>query len=1003
MKKRMFTLLMTLVMVVSLLSGTTVLAAEGKSDDIVILYTNDVHTYIDGALSYDVIAGLKSELEEDYEHVLLLDAGDHVQGTAYGSMDKGKTIIDLMNAAGYDAATLGNHEFDYGMEGAMNVIEWASYPYISANFYHETNGTRGEDVLDNYILFECGDEKVAIVGVTTPETFTKTTPAYFQDGNGNYIYGISGGDDGAALRADFQLAIDEAKAAGATVVIALGHLGDDPASMPWTSEETIAAVSGLDAFIDGHSHSTVVGKEVAGKDGEAVLLTQTGEYFNAIGKMVIDSETGAITTELLGEEALAEVAVNAEVKAMKDAWMAEIDTKLGAAIGTLEVSLENYQNGERLVRKQETNAGDFAADALYYLFDNMDLEVDVAIMNGGGIRNKEAVTGEISYKDCKDIHTFGNVACLQTVSGRQILDALEWGAKDVGNGENGGFLQVAGLMYSVNTTVESTVQMDDKGVWIGAPTGEYRVQNVMIYNKEQDCYDALDLEAEYNLAGYNYTLRDLGDGYAMFEGAVNVLDYVMEDYLVLANYVQGFEGGVVGASNSPLAVAYPGYGVDYATINGAGRICLCADIDNNHSCDACGLTMTECVDADHNHYCDICGWPGAFPVGCCEAKETGINGAYTELTYSVVDGKPMVSGKVEIYSSYYADNERAGFAPGSVQIQWVAEDTEFNEETGEFTNVINKYPAEPVSATLNEEGKAVVEVPLMPVDMLDHGNIHFTPADTAAFLPATNGLLAWAQDNIGKIYVDVAAEYSINGLPVGNLYAMEGSEVTITILEEGYDIILVDVADEEYNYVDYKVEGTNIIFTMPAGNVNVVVNPLKPGDAFEDVPADAYYAEAVFWAVKNGITAGTSPTEFSPDAPCTRAQAVTFLWAAAGYPEAESTEMVFTDVSDTAYYRDAVLWAYENGITGGTSATTFSPDATCTRAQIMTFLWKTMNAPVLERENEFIDVAAADYFYNAVQWACENGITAGVGNGMFGSAADCTRAHIVMFLYRCFA
>jgi 2',3'-cyclic-nucleotide 2'-phosphodiesterase (5'-nucleotidase family) len=129
-------------------------------------------------------------------------------------------------------------------------------------------------------------------------------------------------------------------------------------------------------------------------------------------------------------------------------------------------------------------------------------------------------------------------------------------------------------MYSVNTTVESTVQMDDKGVWIGAPTGEYRVQNVMIYNKEQDCYDVLDLEAKYNLAGYNYTLRDLGDGFNMFSGAVNVLDYVMEDYMVLANYVQAFEGGVVDATNSPLLAKYAGMKLDYTDLNGSGRITL---------------------------------------------------------------------------------------------------------------------------------------------------------------------------------------------------------------------------------------------------------------------------------------------------------------------------------------------------------------------------------------------------------------------------------------------
>ena len=583
-------------------------AAEPQGD-IAILYTNDVHTYIDGVLSYDVIAAVKAELQNQYEYVLLVDAGDHIQGTAYGSMDKGETIIALMNAAGYDVATLGNHEFDYGMDGRINVTDnWANFPYVSCNFYNEKDGVKGEAVLPPYVIFELGNEKIAILGITTPESFTKSTPAYFQDENGTYIYGISGGEDGAALYADVQAAIDAAKAEGATKVIALGHLGDDPASQPWTSEETIANVSGLTAFIDGHSHSTVEGKEVAGKDGANVLLTQTGEYFDRIGLMVISGETGAVSTdfieyseiiqdkvdengnpvldedgnqvtEVIGYEFVSELYAgtewvsNADVKAMVDAWISEIDTQLGTVFGASNVALGNYDaEGNRLVRSQETVTGDFCADALYYLFDNMGLDVDVAIMNGGGIRNKTDISGDFSYKTAKEIHTFGNVACLQTITGQQLLDALEWGARDAGNAECGGFLQVSGITYKIDAEWPNSVQADDKGVWIGGPTGGYRVHDVMIYNKETNEYEPLDLEASYNLAGYNYTLRDLGDGFNMFSGAVNVLDYVMEDYMVLANYVQAFENGTVEATNSPLLAKYAGLLLDYSTLAGSGRI-----------------------------------------------------------------------------------------------------------------------------------------------------------------------------------------------------------------------------------------------------------------------------------------------------------------------------------------------------------------------------------------------------------------------------------------------
>ena len=576
---------------------------------IAILYTNDVHTYIDGVLSYDVIAALKADLANQYDHVLLVDAGDHAQGTAYGSMDKGETIINLMNAAGYDLATLGNHEFDYGMEGRINITDnWANFPYVSCNFYHEKDGVKGETVLPAYVMFEFGTEKVAFIGITTPESFTKSTPAYFQDETGTYIYGISGGEDGAALYADVQAAIDAAKAEGATKVIALGHLGDDLASQPWTSAEAIANTTGLDAFIDGHSHSTVEGTEVADKDGNTVLLTQTGEYFNRIGLMVIDCGAGTITTDFIEYAEVLETVVDEEgnpvldedgnettqvvgyefvsdlyagtewvsdetVKGMVDAWIAEIDTQLGTVVGTINVALGNYDaDGNRLVRSQETVTGDFCADALYYLFDNMGLDVDVAIMNGGGIRNKTDITGEFSFKTAKEIHTFGNVACLQTITGQQLLDALEWGARDAGSAECGGFLHVSGITYKIDTEWESSVQADEKGVWVGAPTGGYRVHDVMVYNKETNEYEPLDLEATYNLAGYNYTLRDLGDGFNMFSGAVNVLDYVMEDYMVLANYVQAFEGGIVDATNSPLLAKYAGMKLDYSSLAGSGRI-----------------------------------------------------------------------------------------------------------------------------------------------------------------------------------------------------------------------------------------------------------------------------------------------------------------------------------------------------------------------------------------------------------------------------------------------
>ncbi len=269
--KKLLSLLLALAVIFSLAVPAMAAADSNTGNDVVVLYTNDVHTYIDGDLTYSIVAGYRNSLD----NTLLVDAGDHAQGTAYGSMDKGATIIKLMNAAGYDTATLGNHEFDYGMDGCMNAIQWADFPYVSCNFYHEANGVAGDPVLDSYKVFEVNGVKVAFIGITTPESFTKSTPKYFQDDNGNYIYGIAGGTDGAALYAAVQTAIDAASKE-ADVIIGLGHLGDDPSSDPWNSEDVIAHTTGLDAFIDGHSHSTVAMKEVKDKAGSTVVLSQTG-------------------------------------------------------------------------------------------------------------------------------------------------------------------------------------------------------------------------------------------------------------------------------------------------------------------------------------------------------------------------------------------------------------------------------------------------------------------------------------------------------------------------------------------------------------------------------------------------------------------------------------------------------------------------------------------------------------------------------------------------------
>ena len=548
----------------------------GDKADVTILYTNDVHTYIDNKSpkpTYAAIAALKKSIEDTGRDVLLVDAGDHIQGTAYGSMDDGATIIELMNEAGYDLATPGNHEFDYGMARAKAVLQEADFPYVSCNWVDLRTGF---NVLPSVKFFFVGGRKIAFVGVTTPETFTKSTPAYFMnDAQTKYIYDILGGEDGQKLYDAVQKAIDKAEFWGADTIIGLGHLGVDPSSSPWTSEEVIAHTHGFTAFIDGHSHTVMANKQVTDASGKAVTLTQTGSYFKNIGKMTVGAD-GTITTELIDTYE----GLDAAVAATASNWISAVDDMLGEeiAVGDTKFYINDPATGKRRIRSGETNLGDFVADGIYTYFNEIEeLHCDVAIMNGGGIRT-DVEAGPWSFKTCKTVSPFGNVACLMSVTGQQIQDALEFGARFAGaeGKENGGFLQVAGARYTIHPMIPNTVQTNDKNVWTGSAATP-RVSNVEIYDKTTGTYQPLDPNATYALAGMNYTLRNLGDGFAMFDGATLIKDYVSEDYLVMSSYAAMF-GGVdanglphLASANSPLA-DYPGYLLNYEDPYGAGRI-----------------------------------------------------------------------------------------------------------------------------------------------------------------------------------------------------------------------------------------------------------------------------------------------------------------------------------------------------------------------------------------------------------------------------------------------
>ena len=531
-------------------------AAEAAKGKIVILYTNDVHCGVEDNIGYVGLAKLKKALENAGNYVLLVDNGDAVQGDTIGTLSKGAYIIDIMNAIGYDVATIGNHEFDYGMEQFMENAAHASFPYVSANF----TDAEGNPIFDTYTILEVGGKKIAFIGLTTPRTFTSSTPSYFQNENGEYIYTFSEDETGEKLYTAAQNAVDAARADGADYVIALTHLGIEADCSPWTSSEVINNTTGIDAFLDAHSHTVIPGEIVKNKDGEDVILTSTGTKLAYVGLLTID-EDGTISTMLLDETTLAyadligAIEDDGGIGEAVDKIKAEFAELINAVVAHSNVDLvtQDPENADvRIIRNQETNLGDFCADAYRSVSG-----AQIAFVNGGGIR-KAIPAGDITYGQIISVHPFGNMMCVAEVSGNTILDALEMSVSKL-PGEFGGFQHVSGMRFTIDLNVDSTVEINEKGEFIGV-TGDRRIKDVTVLNPETGEYEPLDPEKTYTLASHNYLLEEAGDGYTMFKGCTLLQDKVMIDNQVLITYIVDKLGGVVGS--------------EYADPFGEGRITI---------------------------------------------------------------------------------------------------------------------------------------------------------------------------------------------------------------------------------------------------------------------------------------------------------------------------------------------------------------------------------------------------------------------------------------------
>lgn len=538
---KLLSLLLALVMVFALMgtamaADATPVTTAAAAKDIVVLYTNDVHgATSDKTLGYDGLAAYKKDMLKTTDYVSLVDAGDFVQGGTINTLSQGEETVAIMNKVGYDVVTIGNHEFDWKIPQLLKLMGELKAKVVSCNFMDLKTG---KPVFEPYTMLTYGTVKVAYVGITTPESYTKSTPGYFEDAQGNAIYGLCEGStatDGSKLYKQVQATVDAAKAAGATYVVALGHLGIEGTTEGLKSTDVIANTTGINVMLDGHSHETIAAKTVQNKDGKDVLLSSTGTSLEAIGKLTIKAD-GTMATELVTNYTAKDAETTALIKSINDKYA----SITGKSVGTSKVTLPTKVDGKRIVRNADSALGDFDTDALRAI-----MGTDIAFANGGGLR--EALNaGPLTFGDIIKLHPFGNTVVAAEVTGKQLLNALEMGARLYPE-ESGGFLHSSGLKYTIDSTLPSTVQTDAKGVFTGV-TGEYRVKNVQVLDKATNTYKALDLAKTYTLAMNSYNLMYRGDGFSMFKGAKVIKDTGILDCEVIEQYITNNLKGVIPAT-----------------------------------------------------------------------------------------------------------------------------------------------------------------------------------------------------------------------------------------------------------------------------------------------------------------------------------------------------------------------------------------------------------------------------------------------------------------------
>lgn len=578
--KKIFVFLLPLVIAASVGCNNS----SNNSDEIAILYTNDVHGALGGDLSYASVAQMKNDLIHQGKKVLLFDNGDHTSGGLYCSYLDGLPIVNIMNNAGYDAAIFGNHEFDHGFKTVDAYQNFANFPYIATNLYHCTpeDQTPTDPYTNTSYVFDLGNVKVGVIGVSTPYSITSSTPSYFQDDQGRYIYSFLDKNKGQALYDAVQKEVDMLRnEKGCNYVICLSHMGNEELDThTFASSHLANNTTGIDAILDGHSHIIDVGTTVKNKNNEDVLITQTGSHMKNIGKLTISSQ-GKISNELIPTYSGKDETVNR----LENNIITEVDREFDIDLATSSINFVAHdKDASWLVRRSETNLGDLVADAYYYCLNYLfgeseqNAKCDVTIFNGGAVRAD--VPSKIwKMLDCRQVLAYDNSVVVKKMKGSVLKIYLEFVTRGITTpiSEIGAFPQVQGITFKIDPTEPVTIVMDEKGNYVSGGETQNRIKDLKVYNKTTNTYEVIDLDKEYAVGSSSYILEDCGDGCTMFKDVDTTYrnsSYV--DYQVLASYINAFTATnglpVISTDTSPLKAKQPDILINYENETGSGRV-----------------------------------------------------------------------------------------------------------------------------------------------------------------------------------------------------------------------------------------------------------------------------------------------------------------------------------------------------------------------------------------------------------------------------------------------